>query len=203
MSDAFHVDIPRSFLDRMFAVMALCPQHTFQVLTKRPQRAFSYLTKPDTLDRILDAGSRYWPMVKGRETVAPIVRRDESGRPILWPLPNVWLGTSVEDNRVRHRIAALRRAPAAVHFLSCEPLIGPLDLADGYLDHIEWVIAGGESGHGYRPLNLDWARRIRDDCARARVPYLFKQVGGLTPKSGGRLLDGRTWDEFPATTVTP
>jgi protein gp37 len=114
---------------------------------------------------------------------------------IPWPLPNVWIGTSVEDSRVVHRIDALRDCPAALRFLSCEPLIGPLPNLN--LDSIGWVIAGGESGPDYRPLDLDWVRDLRDQCQRSGVPFFFKQIGGLTPKSGGRLLDGVEWSEFP------
>jgi protein gp37 len=171
MSDAFHVDVPRDFLDTMFTVMLMSPRHTFQVLTKRPQRAANYLNQ---------RGERY--------AVQP------------WPIRNVWIGTSVEDARVVHRIRALRRAPAAVRFLSLEPLLGPLPNLP--LDGIGWVIAGGESGRGHRPIEADWVRDIRDQCQRAGVPFFFKQWGGLTPKSGGRLLDGREWSEFPTARVT-
>jgi protein gp37 len=139
-----------------------------------------------------------------------------------WP-SNVWLGTSVEDQRrADERIPTLLMLPAAVRFLSCEPLLGPVDLTkvaytDGGGTHLDvvhgrhgapglwaapaqrvsWVIAGGESGPKHRPMNLDWARSLRDQCAAAGVPFLFKQVGGRTSKAGGRELDGRTHDEFP------
>jgi protein gp37 len=88
----------------------------------------------------------------------------------------------------------LRRIPVKIRFLSCEPLLGPLRLR---LDGIHWLIAGGESGINHRPLSLDWVRELRDDCQNAGVPFFFKQVGGRTPKAGGRLLDGRTWSEYP------
>ncbi len=113
---------------------------------------------------------------------------------LILPLPNAWLGTSVEDNRVRHRVDHLRRVPAAVRFLSCEPLIGPLELD---LGGIHWVIAGGESGRGHRPLEGDWVRGIRDQTQEAGAAFFFKQWGGIKPKSGGRELDGRTYDEMP------
>jgi protein gp37 len=196
MSDQWHVDVPAEFTDRMFAVMALTPHHTYQILTKRPQRAANYLNDPQTLHRILNAGSAFWPLVKERNYPPGIVRRTDEGVPILWPLPNVWIGTSVEDSRVTHRIDALRRCPAAVRFLSCEPLIGPLP--DLNLDGIHWVIAGGESGIGHRPVRPEWVRDLRDQCESAGVAFFFKQWGGHTPKAGGKELDGREWCEFPA-----
>lgn len=109
---------------------------------------------------------------------------------------HVWIGTSVENQEVDYRVRHLREVPARVRFLSCEPLLGPLTLE---LGSVHWVIVGGESGPERRPMDLDWARSIRDQCVRAGVPFFFKQVGGRTPKSGGRELDGRTWDQFPAT----
>ncbi|WP_064444366.1 DUF5131 family protein [Rhodococcus sp. YH3-3] len=112
-----------------------------------------------------------------------------------WP-PNVWMGVSVENSAVLGRVDDLRCVPAAVKFLSCEPLLGPLDSID--LTGIGWVIAGGESGPGYRPMDVAWARAIRDSCRDANVPFFFKQWGGRTPKTLGRLLDGRVWDEMPA-----
>lgn len=195
MSDQWHVNVPDTFTDRMFAVMALTPHHTYQILTKRPQRAANYLNDPKTLDRILNAASAIWPLVKGRNYPPGTVRLTDDGVPILWPLPNVWIGTSVEDSRVTHRIDALRKCPAAVRFLSCEPLIGPL--LNLNLDGIHWVITGGESGHHHRPLDLDWVRDIRDQCQEQRIAFFHKQNGGITPKSGGKELDGREWCEFP------
>jgi protein gp37 len=109
---------------------------------------------------------------------------------------HIWLGVSVEDVKGAARIEHLRAAPAAVRFLSIEPLIGPVGRVD--LSGIHWVIAGGESGPGARILNIEWARQIRDECARQKVSFFFKQWGGIRPKSGGRDLDGREWNEFPA-----
>ncbi len=106
---------------------------------------------------------------------------------------HVWIGTSVESQDVLYRVDQLRGVAATVRFLSCEPLLGPLALD---LDSIDWVIVGGESGLGYRPLDLDWVRSIREQCLEAGVAFFFKQVGGRTPKAGGRLLDGRSWDEY-------
>lgn len=111
-----------------------------------------------------------------------------------WPV-NVWMGVSVENEDYVDRIDHLRRTRAAVKFLSLEPLLGPLDSLD--LTGIHWVIAGGESGPGARPVAPDWVRSIRDQCAEADVAFHFKQWGGVNKKKSGRMLDGRTWDEFP------
>lgn len=111
-----------------------------------------------------------------------------------WP-PNLWMGVSVEDTRVLSRVDHLREVPAAVRFLSCEPMLGPLDQIN--LIGIGWVIAGGESGPNYRPMHLEWARGLRDTCQEAKVPFFFKQWGGRTPKALGRELDGELWDEMP------
>jgi protein gp37 len=108
---------------------------------------------------------------------------------------NIWLGVSVEDARFNFRTEHLRQADAAIKFLSIEPLIGAIGKLD--LEGINWVIAGGESGPNHRPLNLDWAREIRDQCLDQEVAFFFKQVGGARPKSGGRLLDGREWNQYP------
>lgn len=107
---------------------------------------------------------------------------------------HIWMGTSVENTKVAYRADHLRQVSAKVRFLSCEPIIGPLTVD---LSGIHWVIAGGESGIRHRPLNLDWVRQLRDACVRSRIPFFFKQVGGRTPKAGGRTLDGRTWNEYP------
>jgi protein gp37 len=109
--------------------------------------------------------------------------------------PNVWQGVSVENAPYTSRIAHLQEVPAAVRFLSVEPLLGPIPRLP--LDGIHWVIVGGESGGGRRPVDPAWVRDIRDQCIAARVPFFFKQWGGRTPKAAGRLLDGRTWDELP------
>jgi protein gp37 len=111
-----------------------------------------------------------------------------------WP-PNVWLGTSIENQTwADRRLPVLRTIPAAVRFVSAEPLLGPVRLD---LDGIGWVICGGESGHNARPMDPAWARQIRDDCLAAGVPFFFKQWGGITSKANGKVLDGREWCEFP------
>lgn len=113
---------------------------------------------------------------------------------LRWP-DNVWLGTSIEDMRVARRADALRQVPAAVRFISAEPLLG--SLADLDLDGIHWVIGGGESGAGHRPCDPQWARELRDKCSAAGVAFFWKQWGGFTPKAGGRMLDGVEWNEYP------
>lgn len=112
-----------------------------------------------------------------------------------WP-ENVWMGVSIENRRFVHRADFLRQVPAAVRFISAEPLLGPLDALD--LDGIDWLIAGGESGAKHRPVREEWVLGLRDLCAQSNTDFFFKQWGGRTPKAGGRLLDGRTWDAMPA-----
>jgi protein gp37 len=187
MSDLFHKNITDGYIARVFAVMAASPQHEFQVLTKRPGRMRSLLSSPRWPELITEADE--WPaaFVDG----LPLGLGIDPER----PLDNVWLGVSVESADQLFRIDALRRTPAAVRFLSLEPLLGPLNGLD--LNGIDWVIVGGESGPGARPMAVDWARSLRDQCVAAGVPFLFKQWGGRTPKAGGRELDGRTWDEYP------
>jgi len=184
MSDLFHEQVPDEFIWRVFGVMAQARVHTFQILTKRPKRMAEFCSDP------------YWYQKLAADAVEAIpgelVRFSDVSE---WPLPNVWLGTSVEDNRVRERVDHLRRAPAAVRFLSCEPLIGPIELD---LDGIHWVIVGGESGRGHRPIEAQWVRDIHTQAEAAGAAFFFKQWGGVKPKAGGRELDGRTWDEMPA-----
>lgn len=127
-------------------------------------------------------------LTKRPERVAAMAHR------LNWT-PNIWMGTSVENMRVIERVAHLRQVPARVRFLSCEPLLGPLQLN---LDGIHWVIVGGESGPGARPLDGDWVREIRDQCIKKRVAFFFKQWGGVRKDKTGRMLDGRTWDEMPS-----
>lgn len=118
----------------------------------------------------------------------------ELAKYLPWP-NNVWQGVSVEDSRVLHRIDDLRQVPAAVRFLSVEPLIGPLGKLN--LEGIHWVIVGGESGHGARPIEEEWVREIRDQCIEQNVAFFFKQWGGVQKHRTGRILDGRTWDQYP------
>ena len=191
-SDLFHPAVSREWIARIFGVMASasCERHVFQVLTKRPERAWSYLTGP-----------------------------------LGGVLPNVWLGVSAENQRwAEERIPVLLGTPAAVRWLSAEPLLGPIALRclrierGLYLDArtgaqsehpedlpraqritapLDWVVAGGESGPRSRPMCPSWVYDLRDECRATATPFNFKQWGGATSKSGGRVLDGRTWDGMP------
>ncbi len=193
MSDLFHELIPDEFVYSVLDVMAACPQHSFQVLTKRPERA------RDLLGRVDDLGPDWgtWSL-EGADRMLNLDRD-------LWPrgrgLRNVWIGTSIENARFNGRADVLREVPAAVRFISAEPLLGPLIGARHHPDlslvGIDWLIVGGESGHGHRPMLVEWARDLRDACAPVSTAFFFKQWGGRTPKSGGRLLDGREWSEYP------
>jgi protein gp37 len=206
MTDLFADFVSDEMIDRVFAVMALCPQHVFQVLTKRPERMRRYLADPMTEERIRFARD---------------LQRQSGGQIIellttLLPLPNVWLGVSAEDQAAAdERIPLLLDTPAAVRWLSCEPLLGPvnignIDLGDRSIypligrkavdrpkedcdvlptGKIDWVVTGGESGPGARPMHPDWARSLRDQCAAAGVPFLFKQWGEWAPDDGEGGLD--------------
>lgn len=210
-SDLFHPSVPDEYLDRVFAVMAMAPQHTFMVLTKRPERMRHYLS-------------------------------GLQGRTSLWPLPNLWLGVTAENQeQADKRIPNLLQTPAAHRFISIEPMLGPIDfrfhlgLAKNHDDlrgELHWVICGGESGRNARPAHTDWVRSLRDQCAAAAVPFFFKQWGEwiqeqqadfssspfsalasrnamyhvwdggarsyrLGKKNTGRLLDGKEHLEFP------
>lgn len=172
MSDLFHEALPDEAIDRVFAVMALCPQHTFQVLTKRPERMRKYLADQDRRESVEDAGG-------GIPGIGACYANTQAG----WPLPNVWLGVSVEDQATADaRIPLLLQTSAAARFISYEPALGPVDFRrwltvtaqrDRMLD---WVIAGGESGPNARPSHPDWFRQVRDQCMAASVPFHLKQI---------------------------
>ncbi|MFI9553136.1 DUF5131 family protein [Nonomuraea endophytica] len=214
MSDIAHARVDRVTQARIWAAMALTARHQFQVLTKRPQRLAAILADPafvrevgaQATDLIGSRFWRSWQLDLGGQRLAGdsglgarwTTEHTADGPLWLppWPLPHVWVGTSIESDEYCWRANVLRAIPAAIRFLSLEPLLGPLPSLD--LTGIDWVIAGGESGPRHRPLDLGWVREIRDQCAASGVALFFKQVGGIRPKSGGRLLDGRTWDEFPA-----
>lgn len=181
MSDLFHPKVPVDFVDRVFATMALTRKHTFQILTKRPERMATYL---DASPSALKARWRQAAQKQHGQT-----------SDIAYPLPNVWLGTSVEDRDALHRVDDLRPIDAAVRFLSLEPLLGELPELD--LTDIDWVIVGGESGHSARPMRKEWVMPIRDQCQKEGVPFFFKQWGGRHSKANGRTLDGQIWDEMP------
>ncbi len=145
----------------------------FDVMEQTPQHTYQILTKRS----------------RRLKKIAPT---------LSWP-ENVWMGVSVESAKYRFRVDHLRSVDAAVRFISAEPLIGSLGEVD--LTDIHWVIAGGESGPAARPMEISWGRNLRDQCLRAEVKFFFKQWGGRTPKAGGRVLDGRTWDDLPASAV--
>lgn len=209
MSDLFHKEVPFAFIDRVFAVMALCPQHTFQVLTKRPARMAVYLS-----DERVDRGPHSGQPLTNRERVNEVANGmseppdNDYAFGMGWPLPNVWLGTSVEDQAAAYvRIPDLLKCPAAVRFLSCEPLLGELDLThflpsswccnrcgqhwigDGpscnecgdygveVTRGLDWVIVGGESGKGARPCDIAWIRSLVEQGKAAGVPVFVKQLG--------------------------
>jgi protein gp37 len=164
MSDLFQENADERFIRQVWQVMERAHWHSFQVLTKRPERMLQVLSK--------------------------------SGFPML---PNVWLGTSIESADYLGRIDILRQVPARVRFISFEPLLGPIitpDLAD-----IHWAIVGGESGPLARPMEPWWVEELRDSCRRHGVAFFFKQWGGRRKKQTGRLLAGRTWDEYPGVAV--
>ena len=190
MSDLFHEQVPFRFVDQVWAAMALCPQHSFQVLTKRPGRAKAFL---EPFAQACHAGAVRRLARAAAIAGVPAARRLPAAPGT--PLSNVWLGTSIESANCLGRAGVLRDTPAAVRFLSLEPLLGPLPGLD--LSGIDWVIAGGESGPGARPMDPAWARGIRDTCVARGVPFFFKQWGGPNKKKSGRVLDGRTWDELP------
>jgi protein gp37 len=264
LADLFHDKVPVAFLDEVFGVMAVAHQlrgHVFQILTKRPARMRSYLRTEwpilglpggyftSTRQAIASAAHR-WAI--DRVNAGPLSESIEQGP--AWPLPGVWLGVSVENQQWADiRIPILLDTPAAVRWVSAEPLLGPLDLSPWFVHPIfnpayriarcgqgsphsqhvvehgpdeprncpgtggypakrrgclDWIVCGGESGPGARPMHPDWARSLRDECVEAGVPYFFKQWGEYGPlpsgdlyrvgkKAAGRLLDGRTWDEYP------
>jgi protein gp37 len=163
MSDLFHPDVPLEYIRQIWEVMERAERHTFQILTKRPDR-----------------------MARLSKT--------------LGVLPNVWLGTSVEDANYIARLDDLRSARAAVRFVSFEPLLGSVAEAD--LRKIDWAIVGGESGPKARPMDPRWVDEIRSACHRTGTAFFFKQWGGRNKAKTGRSLHGRTWDEFPAVTCS-
>jgi protein gp37 len=211
MSDLFYEKVSDEILDKAFAVMALCPQHTFQILTKRPERMQAYMSDGRRPHRV--GGNTGWIDDNG---VQP------------WPLPNVWLGVSVEDQKTAdERIPILLQTPAAVRWISAEPLLGPIDLrpkapeayallgkyydstgafnpngtsprADrviGRFPKLDWVVTGGESGPGARPCDIAWIRSILDQCKAAGVPVFVKQLGSMVEAANADLTfpDHRNW----------
>lgn len=183
MSDLFHPQAEYGFIVRVFAVMAAAAQHTFQVLTKRPKIMAGIVD--DRFGRSFEeAVHEQFEEITGPGALWP-----------GWPLPNVWLGTSIESDQYTFRADHVRATPAVVRFLSLEPLLGPLPSLN--LDDIGWVIVGGESGTRARPMHPQWARDIRDRCVTAGIPFLFKQWGDFGPAGSWRgpdhhvTIDGR------------
>jgi protein gp37 len=169
MSDLFHENVGFDYILKVFLTMRDAERHTFQVLTKRPRRAAQFLSLHE---------------------------------PMYGVAPNVWLGVSIESWRFNWRADVLREIPAAVRFISAEPLLDtlyPIRTPDRQLslDGIDWLIVGGESGAGARPMEPLWALELRDAAAENGTAFFFKQWGGRTPKSGGKVLDGREWCDMP------
>lgn len=214
MSDLFHEEISFQYIAEVFNVMASaeCESHTFQVLTKRPERMVEFF---------------HWLGEYAPGDCPVSVAMEVCGN----PGPNIWLGVSIENRRFVHRADLLRQTPAAVRFISAEPLLGPLvaqrrsatdgvwhtwEWNDGYtgpdldLTGIDWLIVGGESGPGHRPIDPTWVRRLRMRARNVRghadrrpTAFFFKQWGGARSKSNGRELDGREWSEFPQMAEAP
>lgn len=201
MGDLFHERVMQAWIDDIFDTMSKCPQHTFLVLTKRPDQM---LVQLDNLRR------RWKSEVLGPREDWP-----------AWPLPNVWLGVTAENQEQSdNRIPTLLQIPAAKRFISCEPLLGPIELgllgtapkniSERYTlicELLHWVICGGETGPKARPMHPDWGRSLRDQCISAEVPFHFKSWGKTLPieqwditqgpDGSGRTLDGVVWDQFP------
>ena len=217
MTDLFLESVPDEWIDRVFAVMALAPHHRFQVLTKRAERMRRYMS-----------GNRDSLIVDTIRSAQLNERLPGHGlNEAQWPLPNIWCMISAEDQkRADERIPELLATPAAVRGVSLEPLLGPIVMEAGWLEPdggLDWVIVGGESGPGARPMHQQWARDLRDQCLFSGVAFHFKQWGEWCPGKGapfgenkahqwpdgthsylygkkraGRELGGRTWDEMPA-----
>lgn len=198
MSDLFHPDVSDEFIARVFGAMACAPRHTFQILTKRPQRMATILADSHhrcmasaSIGRLLGVDPAEHGPYDSAEAARNLGRaigdaRERAGLDrwfTSWPLPNVWLGTSIESDRYVWRADRLRDTTAAVRFLSLEPLLGPLPSLD--LTGIDWVIVGGESGPGARPMHPAWVHDIRDRCTAAGIPFFFKQWGDWTQAPKG------------------
>jgi protein gp37 len=225
MSDLFHEDVPFEFIAAVFGVMAAAPRHTFQVLTKRPARMlklFKWLDNALAFNRKEDVGCQSAVDICVMEALclppheaSMRVAEDLARAHQTWPLPNVWIGVSVEDQETANeRIPLLLQAPAAIQFISAEPLLGPIDLCHivkagigrdalrvdddssswggGPERHLDWVIVGGESGPGHRPAEVEWIESLADQCLAAGVPPFVKQDSGSRSGQRGRLSE-RLW----------
>lgn len=201
MADLFHEGLSDADIDQVFAVMQRCTRHTFQILTKRSERMRDYVT---ALYAEADANNRRW---FDRGFVWPLGTKAAMAKERVVPFSNVWLGASVEDQaRADERIPDLLATPAALRFVSAEPLLeevtifsmdGPVDVPDGMTSPLHWVICGGESGPGARPMELAWIRSLREQCKAVGVPFFAKQLGSAT---GFNLHDrkGGDWWEWPS-----
>jgi protein gp37 len=227
MSDLFQKGVPFEWIDKIMAVIALTPQHTYQVLTKRDERMNEYFKQrieddlftkrigfspilnqkfiPKALVEMASISEETYKLLKktkpkGYEVILSVSRSGYSNdisvfiesdfkQKSIFPLPNLWLGVSVENQETLSRIDNLRKTPAAVRFLSCEPLLQDLGTID--LKGIHWVICGGESGHGARPMHPDWVRSIQQQCQSAGVPFFFKQMSSKDNK------DYKNFEAFP------
>lgn len=237
MSDLFHEGASAAYVAAVFGVMAATPRHTYLILTKRPKRAAAWFQWVAGLPADPFSECHYEALM--HDGPDEVVHRLSEDGPRGWPLPNVWLGVSVEDqDAADERIPVLLDIPAAVHWVSAEPLLGPLRLrrwlnrgfaynVNGAIrvgggasyfgfhrspEHdpprVRWVVVGGESGHGARPMKAKWVRHLRDECRTNAASFFFKQWGQFdadgkrqrSKKAAGRVLDGRTWDEFPEVT---
>lgn len=229
--DLFHEAVPDEWIDKVFAVMALAPRHTFQVLTKRSGRMRAYMNDPNVAGRVgsqietlthSSVAKRFGVAANGIGPIPDGVGGKRYGGERWWPLPNVWLGVSAEDQiRAEERIPDLLATPAAVRFVSAEPLLGPISLRcmpwtsnRGYVDaltgqydfpgvarrafdppapgKLDWVIVGGESGPGARPCNVEWIRGIVEQCKAAGVPCFVKQVGAFVVDRNDRGFDAES-----------
>ena len=212
MGDIFHEDVKEEWIDKVFSVMHWSKWHTFLLPTKRPERMAAYLAHVKRSRRIMQE-ARFLALGRGSKLLNDLAV-------CQWPLPNVWSGTSVENQHTAdERIPWLLKCPAAVRFLSMEPLLGPVNFDAWMGDEIEeaerlecgergcglgmdgksidWIIAGGESGPGARPMHPAWVRSIRDQCQSARVPFFFKQWGDWIPDSTGCGIGQKLWDGAP------
>lgn len=237
MSDLFHENLSFDAIAGIFGIMAAAPKHTFQVLTKRPGRAVEFFEWIEGIspcrvrEHIYSAKKLLGVQGQGKHPRRAMF--NDAWERAQWPLPNVWLGVSVEDQKTANeRIPLLAKCPAAVRWVSFEPALAAVDFEA--VERVDWIVMGGESGPGARPMHPDWATKTRDACERQGVPFLFKQHGAFRPvvkgvelgthavsfdgkvrgakepmetedvlmvrvgkKKAGRLLEGRTWDEYP------
>ena len=237
MSDLFHENVPDEWVDKIFAVMALSPQHTFQILTKRPERMLRYMQGYEE-DGVFHEGIRDALIEGTAQSIYAKQHPDEASFVSEWlavglPLKNVWLGVSVEDQKAAdERIPLLLQTPATVRFISAEPLLGPIDLTrvanttglaegqdwintlDGiawvthgedYYDvcnvgsRLDWVICGGESGHGARPMDQEWAMDLARQCELNKTAFFMKQMGSVYGEHKGKdLPEDLNIKEYPA-----